>query len=136
MLGWSRLGVLDLGISMMGRRSGCVVRFGVAMLEMSAVLIGTRVELVSMRGWTQATRTSIQGMDISILRLSGHQFSTENEELMFIATSNCRDGMGRPLQHLMLGDLLPLSCQRARARIESHDRIDMLGRQCGRMWKA
>jgi hypothetical protein len=76
----------------------------------------------------ETTRTSTQSMNISILWLPSHQFSTENEEFIFITTrtliSNRRHGVRRPLQHLVLGNLLPLRSQRARngTRIDSHDR--------------
>ena len=81
-------------------------------------------------GIEEVTHTSIQNMDISILRLSGNQLSTENEQFISITIgtllANRRNGVRRPLQHLMLSDLLPLGSQRARTGISlgSHNPID------------
>ena len=78
----------------------------------------------------EVTHTSIQNMDITILRLSGNQLSTENEQFISITIgtllANRRNGVRRPLQHLMLSDLLPLGSQRARTGISlrSHNPID------------
>jgi len=80
-------------------------------------------------------------MNTSILGLSGDQFTAEDEEFMPISTlllANRRNGVRRPLQYLVLGDLLPLCSQRARpgSRLCSHDRMVLLADQrcggCGR----
>ena len=78
----------------------------------------------------EVTHTSIQNMDITVLGLSRDHFSTENEQFISITIgtllANRRNGVRRPLQHLMLSDLLPLGSQRARTGISlgSHNPID------------
>ena len=80
-------------------------------------------------------------MDMSILGLSGDQLSTENEEFVSVSIlilANCCNRVRRPLQHLVIGNLLPLCSQRARpgSRLCSHDRMVLLADQrcggCGR----
>jgi len=75
----------------------------------------------------QTIHTSAQDMNMSVLRLPGDQFTTEDEELMSVATiRNCRNGVRRPLEHLMLGNLLPLGSQRACPRLGSHYGIELI----------
>jgi hypothetical protein len=76
-------------------------------------------------------------MNTSILGLSGDQFTAEDEEFMPIGPfflANRRNRVRRPLEHLVLGDLLPLCSQRARpgSQLGSHDRMVLLvDERCG-----
>ena len=83
-------------------------------------------------------------MNVSIFGLPGDQFSAEDEEFMPISSlplANCRNRVRRPLQHLMLGDLLPFCSQRARVgtRLGGHDQMEFAcrpkGRGCGKTWE-
>jgi hypothetical protein len=91
----------------------------------------------------KVTHTSIQNMDITVLGLSRDHFSTENEQFTSITTitllANRCNGVRRPLQHLVLCNLLPLGSQRARTGVGlgDHDPINFPEDQTKnqRMWR-
>jgi hypothetical protein len=93
----------------------------------------------------EVTHTSIQNMDITVLGLSRDHFSTENEQFISVTASaligNRCDRVRRPLQRLMLSDLVPPSSQRAGTGISlgNHDPIDLpedqTKKKMGRTWR-
>ena len=68
------------------------------------------------------TTTESHSVHIAISGLSSHQLSAKHVDLSINGCHRVR----RPLQHLMLSDLLPLGSQRARTGISlrSHNPID------------